>query len=335
MAIYAYGTPSEDSRDFVYQSLTDEQNPTSRFLWSYFSNCDLNRLKNVKWSDMTDDEKDCWTHARRLLEFSPGDWILHINVPSYGKVTAAKIISEYEYQDILPEPHADGRHCFRVEKVFTFDRNDVRVHRKLSSRLKLQGGLWQIYCEDEFYKSLKLLKSKDASEVSQNIFLVSEARDVLNSLTKTIQSNNPGKELEHFLASIFSKMPNVIKVIPNGSGRGTDYGADLIVVYKAGLIPDLESEQRLVVQVKSYEGDHWETNAVNQLKTAIDKFNASAGMLMTTGNRTEVLEKAFDTLAKEMEAANKPVRLLAGNEVAKFVLQYGMDVLLGDNDKVE
>ena len=332
MAKYAYGTPREDSREFVYKSLTDEQNPVSRFLWSYFPNCDLNRLKTLKWEEMTADEINCWKHAHRLLDFKPGDWVLHINVPEYGKVTAARITSEYEYQDILPESHTDGRHYFRVKDIFTFDRNDKRVHRKLSSRLKLQGCLWQVYCEDEFNKSLNLLQGKSDKELSENHFLVTEANEMMERLTKTIQSNKPGKDMEHFLAEVFKKIPNVIDVKENCSGWKTDYGADLIVIYKTGLLPDLESVHKLVVQVKSYEGDHWETNAVAQLKTAITQFNASSGMLMTTGNRTEALERAFDSLAKEMEDNNIPVRLLAGSEVAQFVLQYGMDVLLGEKN---
>ena len=84
-AIYAYGTPNDPKDiDFIYESLTKHN--ISRFLWSYFDNCDLNRLKDVKWKDMSDDEKKCWKKARRLLDFKEGDWILHINVPEYGKV---------------------------------------------------------------------------------------------------------------------------------------------------------------------------------------------------------------------------------------------------------
>ena len=322
--VYAYNKPADELIPFIYDSLT--KNHISRYLYSYIPNCDLNRLKDVTWQKMTEDEQKCWSHAHRLLDFKKGDWILHINVPEYGKVTAGRIVGEYTYQENLPSPWADGRYTFAVEDVFTFDRNDPRVHPYLSSRLKLQRSLWQIYCVDEFERSLKLLREKTVQEVSEKYHLQQDTSIILEELRNKIQANNPGKRLEHFMAEIFRNIPGVTDVKENGSGWGTDYGADLIVSYKAGVISEIETEQILVVQIKSYEGEHWNTEAVNQLKTAIGKFGASMGLIITTGNRTEALEKAFDNLSKEIKGT--PIYLMAGSEVAKFVIKYGIDVLL-------
>jgi hypothetical protein len=174
---------------------------------------------------------------------------------------------------------------------------------------------------------LELLKEDTTQEVSEKFHLEQETSDILEEFTKRVQANNPGKRLEHFMAEIFRNIPSVTDVKENGSGWGTDYGADLIVSYRAGVISELESEQTLVVQIKSYEGEHWNTEAVDQLKTAIGQFGASMGLIITTGKRTEALEKAFDKLANEIK--DTPVYLLAGSEVAKFIMKYGMDVLLG------
>ena len=322
--VYAYNKPADELIPFIYDSLTKDH--ISRYLYSYIPNCDLNRLKDVKWKDMNEDEQNCWSHAHRLLDFQKGDWILHINVPEYGKVTAGRIVGEYTYQENLPSPWNDGRYTFAVEDVFTFDRNDPRVHPYLSSRLKLQRSLWQIYCIDEFERSLKLLREKTAQEISDKYHLIQDTSKILEDFRKSIQANNPGKRLEHFIAEIFRNIPGVTDVKENGSGWGTDYGADLIVSYRAGIVPELETEQTLVVQIKSYEGEHWNTEAVNQLKTAIGKFHASMGLIITTGNRTEALEKAFDNLSKEIKET--PIYLMAGSETAKFVMKYGMDILL-------
>lgn len=322
--VYAYNKPADELIPFIYDSLTKDH--ISRYLYSYIPNCDLNRLKDVPWQKMTEDEKKCWSHAHRLLDFQKGDWILHINVPEYGKVTAGRIVGEYTYQENLPSPWSDGRYMFAVEDVFTFDRNDPRVHPYLSSRLKLQRSLWQIYCVDEFERSLKLLRKETTNEISENHHLVQETGEILEKFAQRIQANNPGKRLEHLMAEIFREIPGVTDVKENGSGWGTDFGADLIVSYRAGIIPELETEQTLVVQIKSYEGEHWNTEAVNQLKTAIDKFHASMGLIITTGKRTEALEKAFADLSKEKDT---PIYLMAGSEVAKFIMRYGMDVLLG------
>ena len=86
---------------------------------------------------MTADEKSSWKYGRRLLSFKPGDWVLHKNVPEYGKVTAARLSSEYFYQNPLPAPGTDGRQCFKVDKVFTFNRNDKRVHPDFYRKLKV------------------------------------------------------------------------------------------------------------------------------------------------------------------------------------------------------
>lgn len=322
--VYAYNKPDDEVIPFIYDSLTKDH--ISRYLYSNIPNCDLNRLKDVTWQKMTEAEKKCWSHAHRLLDFKKGDWILHINVPEYGKVTAGRIVGEYTYQENPPSPWEDGRYTFAVEDVFTFDRNDPRVHPYLSSRLKLQHSLWQIYCVDEFARSLKLLREDKTQEVPDRIHLIQETSELIEKFTRCIQSNNPGKRLEHFMADVFRRIQGVTDVKENGSGWGTDYGADLIVTYKAGVISELETEQTLVVQIKSYEGEHWNTKAVDQLKTAIGKFDASMGLIITTGQRTEALEKAFDNLSKQIEGT--PIYLMAGSEVAKFVMKYGMDVLL-------
>ncbi len=322
--VYAFNKPGDEIIPFVYDSLTKDH--ISRYMYSWIPDCDLNRLKDVSWQEMSKHERDCWSHAHRLLDFKKGDWILHINVPEYGKVTAGRIVGEYTYQENLPSPWTDGRYTFAVEDVFTFDRNDPRVHPYLSSRLKLQHSLWQIYCVDEFERSLKLLREETTQEVSEKFHLEQETGELLQGFTKRLQANNPGKRLEHLMAEIFRNIPGVTDVKENGSGWGTDYGADLIVTYKAGVVSELESEQNLVVQIKSYEGDHWNTEAIGQLKTAIGKFEASMGLIITTGNRTEALEKAFAELSKELEGT--PIYLMAGSEVAKFVMKYGIDVLL-------
>lgn len=84
--------------------------------------------------------------------------------------------------------------------------------------------------------------------------------------------------------------------------------------------------EKMVIQIKSYEGEHWETRAVDQIKEAINQFEADAGMLITTGEKTEHLQKAIDDLSAKIE---KPVALLAGEDLARFVLlYYGEELLL-------
>ena len=217
--------------------------------------------------------------------------------------------------------------------------------------------MYQVYSEKEFYQSLlelgyefdeqdykvaekfgltfgekKSSLEHDAVEMSiplKDIFLNRETNKILGDLTKSIYHNKPGKNLEKFLAEVFRKIPGVIEVKETGFGWGTDYGADLIVKYNLERIKGVELiEQIWVVQIKSYTGEHWQTDAVNQLETAVKKFNADVGILITTGERTKNLESAVNKLADEMNKKNVAVYLIAGADVAKFVLRYGLDLLI-------
>lgn len=362
MAIYAYGSPGDDIKPFIYDSLVNQN--ISRFLWSWYHDCDLNRLKKVPTDRMSPDERESWRRGRRLLDFRPGDWVIHKHIPTYGKMTAARLSSEYFYQNPLPAPWKDGRQCFKVDKVFTFDKKDERVHPLFRAKLNVMGALHRIYDEKEFYESLYEfgcefddVDYKAAKAVGANIshsvtntpspqsivepiaavtalptkrvFLEREFKQILGDITTKIQHNHPDKDLEKFLAEVFRRIPGVTGVKENGSGWGPDYGADLIVKYNLERIKGVElEEQTWVVQVKSYTGEHWDTNAVVQIKTAIEVFDANVGIIITTGERTQALETACDKLSEEMSKKNVSVHLIAGVEVAQFVLRYGLDLLI-------
>ena len=335
MAIYAYGDPDPENRfgkrKFIYDSLVNDK--ISRFLWSWYHDCDLNRLAKLSQYEMTADEQISWKKGHRLLEFRPGDWVIHKNVPEWGQCTAARLSSEYFYQNPLPAGHGDGRQCFHVDRVIDFARGDGRLHPIIYSRLKVMGAVYRIYFEKEFYETLIALgyelddidKKKiagleiDAAKVKDGNHFQRELNAVFDDLTAVIQRHHPGKDLEGFLAKVFRRIPDVVEVKENGSGWKSDYGADLIVKTK---------KDTIVVQVKSFVGEVWDTTCVTQLKTAIENFDATQGIIITTGQRTPLLDEATKKLADTMSKRNVKVRLIAGGEVAKFVLKYGLDLLI-------
>lgn len=116
-------------------------------------------------------------------------------------------------------------------------------------------------------------------------------------------------------------MPNVIEVKRQG-GAG-DHGADIIVTFTEGLpIAGLEKQSVLVVQVKSYEGNHWDPQAVHDIRRAFDRYpEASMGLIISTADAiTEVVENELEKLRKECD---KPVGTMIGADVASFLLKYG------------
>jgi hypothetical protein len=326
MTIWAFNQPSEEYVKFISDSV---KAGVSRFGWSWFDGADLNILKNKKWGEMSNDEQNVWSKSGFLLDIAECDWIVHINVPEWGKCTIAKVIKPYYFDKNATDK--DFRHCIGVDQasVIEFDRNDPNIHPLVSRKLKLRGRFWRIYCEKEFFQSLENLKNNAIDLGGQGkgtFFLKAELSEPLKQITKLIHKNHDGKNLETFIAAVFREVPYVENVIENGFGWGTDYGADLIIEYRSGLpINGLEKIEKIVVQIKSYEGEHWETHAVDQIEEAINKFEADAGMLITTAEKTMHLQEAMDRLASKIE---KPIALLAGEDIARFVLKYYGDELL-------
>jgi hypothetical protein len=158
LVVYVYGDPGGELAKFAYDSLVNEG--ISRFFWSYEPHFDLSVLVKKEWKDLDSEEFEARAKAEFLLSIKPGDFVAHVNVPIWGEVTIGRVVSRYFFQNDLPEGRTDGRHCLKVENVFTFNRDDKRVYPEISKRLKLRGSHWKIRSkyEKEFFASLGKLK---------------------------------------------------------------------------------------------------------------------------------------------------------------------------------
>ncbi|GMO42949.1 MAG: restriction endonuclease [Termitinemataceae bacterium] len=278
---------------------------------------------------MNSDERVCINKTRFLLNIKPEDWIVHINVPTWGKCTAAKVKGAYTFEK-NDNQFGDFRHTIPVdtETLITFDRNNQNVLPEISNKLKLRGRYWRIYATNEFLTSIENLKNNSISipdNASHGLFYLKEGlKKYLPQITEIIQKNHPKKNLEEFIAFIFSKLPNT-EVKINGSGYGTDNGADIIVNYTTGLpICNLQKEETLVIQVKSFIGTHTDSTAVTQIKEAINHYNADVGLILSTAKPSDELLDKIEEAKAEIE---KPIVLIAGDDVANFVLKYGSEYL--------
>jgi hypothetical protein len=276
MNIWAFNKPSKV--DFVYKSILDGK---SRFGWSYVDEADLNSSQNKPWDEKTEAEKTCWHKTNFLLGIEKGDWIVHVNVPEYGKCTAVKVVEKYHFTEsgVHCDWGVDFRHALSIDtdSILTFDRNSPNVLPIISAKLKLRGRYWRILLKDEFKKTLTNIRENKLSQTGLKKNLYYFGQDLLsplNEITELVHKNFNRKDLEYLIAEVFKNIPNVLNVKVNGSGYKSDRGADIIVTYQSGLpIPELNFENTLIVQVKSYEGPHWETKAVDQIKDGIQTFN--------------------------------------------------------------
>jgi hypothetical protein len=279
------------------------------------------------WDQTKSLKEEYYGPNRLLLEIRKGDWIVHINMPEYGKCVAVQAADQYQFdtgiecswgQDfnnlILNDPST----------IVEFDRRDINV--KPSVNLSLRRRIERVHQIVDFLESLDYLKQKkfssDSVESRSSIHLKIRLSKLLPEITAAIHEMNKSKEFERFLDKIFSSLPNT-KSTPNGFGWKTDNGADLLVEFWNPIL-GIDLTTKLVVQAKSYKGDHFDLNAVDQIVEGVTKFEADGGLLITTGNKTQELE---DYIQKKSEELKKPIYLIAGIEVAEFVLKYAPEML--------
>ena len=325
--IYALRGNADDPRnsEMLYSSLKDGE---GRFGWSYIEGADLYRLREKireeGWDSLSGDEKKCWQPF--LLDLKPCDYVIYINVPEWGKCTLARVIGPYyfRYED------RDFNHRFPVdpESVRVFDRNSVIVHPSLSQSLKLMGRWWRIYDKERFEDLLKKLEDGEEdrthTEKTRFALLEEEIKPCLESFLECIagkiHGTHPNRHFEELLFRCFKNVRGV-KDVQRKGGPG-DRGADLVVVFKSEMPI---RQQTCVVQAKAYVGEHWDTQAVEDIERAFKYYREQGnepdmGLIVSTASTsTRALDEAREKLE---EKTGKIVDLLIGKDLAEFVLRF-------------
>ena len=330
MTIWAFNDPTDnsmenDERDQIRKLVAESvRSGKSRFGWSQEDEDNLS-LRN-EWSP----EREKYGRPQLfLLDINKNDWIVHINVPEWGRCTAAQVLCSYDFDDGLKGNWGrDYKHFIGVKKdtVIEFDRNDSIVRPELSTRLKLPGRRWTIYGEEAFQKLLESLRKgtepTPRTPETNLQYLAEDIRPLLSEIAQKIQSTHPNFDLEALVEKIFKGVPGVSNV-ERKRGRA-DQGADLLVELEFGSTPGLV--QTIVVQVKSYVGEHDETSAVEGIRKALEYYeNASMGLIVSTATScSENLMRALDRLREE---SGKPIALLYGANLAAFFLRFGGHLL--------
>lgn len=309
----------------VHESLRQGE---ARFGWGYVESADLRKLAHKMeasgWTSLSAEERDCYHHF--LLGIIPGDFVVYINVPTWGQCTLAQVTAPYFWR----WDASDFNHRLGVDpaSVQVFGRNDSVVHPALAARLKLQGRWWRINTDDEFDQLLAGLKRGaplTPSTPAHNLdHLTREIDPLLLKITQAIQHTHPNYSLEHFIAEVLKAVPGVTDVRLQG-GAG-DHGADILMVVEEGHALTTPRPTTCVVQVKSYQGHHGSTGAAEDIRRAFEAYpEAGAGLIFSTGDSSgPELEAALEKLRQDF---NKPITLIIGAEMAMFILRYGAQLL--------
>ena len=320
MTIFALkAPPCPEQVEEINRSL---QGGEGRFGWSYVESADLrqlaDRIERNGWDSLNNDEKDCYRGQEFLLSICPNDYVVYVNMPSDGRCTVARVTGCYEWR--YEDNDFNHRFAIDVGSLHGFDRNGAHVHPHLSVRLKLPGRWWKVRAEPEFRDLLNVLEGgaeehRPRTPEDSLFYLQKEAKEHLDQIADRIHHTYPRKDLEELIAATLKRVPGVKQVV-HMQGRA-DRGADLEVEIET--IPLLV--QKLVVQVKSYEGEISVTRAVEDIANKID--DADMGLIVSTATSVSAdFRAAMDNLK---DKTGKPVELLYGSELAHFVLKY-MDV---------
>jgi hypothetical protein len=315
--IYAFNAIPKEWRDTVLDSL---KSGVGRFGWSYDKALDLTTDENPEFENK-------WKNWF-LRELKPGDYVVYINMPDYGKCTLAKVSGGYFFKNPMDD---DFNHCFNVEfdSIRTFDRNDkALVPNLLSSRLKLQNRYWRIYCHEEFQYLLYRLdsasapKGENADAVSLGIdYFLKSIDGELDDIAEKLHKHHPNFDLEKLMCKVFDNTGKYAG-IKRMHGQG-DKGADIVLTYESEDFPGISEQKRCLVQVKSYSGEMCDNKAVYDLRRAFAEpiyKDADCGLIVSTAN---TLSDDFeDSLNKLRDDVGKPVVALYGRELSKYVLRY-------------
>ena len=137
------------------------------------------------------------------------------------------------------------------------------------------------------------------------------------------------KSLIQLIAKVFSEIDKVQEVIPNKYGIK---GAQLFVRFKEGLpISHLQTKGILVAQVISYASRKQPINNILLIKEAIERSKASMGMIISTVHYSyQDLTFIKTEIQKLKQKLQKPIVLITGNNVARFVLKFGSDIFINN-----
>lgn len=310
--IYAINTISSEYIQDVEKSLFLGE---GRFGWSSNIEDNLNTTNSLNNS-----KKNYF-----LLDLKENDYVVYINMPTYGECTLARVTGEYYFTN-PSESSKDFNHRFSVDSksIRKFSRNSSIVTPLLSSRLKLQGRYWRIYCEEDFYNLLEYLNSNRSHPENINTNQVLQLFDnkienEFQAIARKLHEVSPNFFLEKVMTLIFRNTKRYVD-IQTKHGLG-DKGADIILTYEDEVFPSLVFQKKCLVQVKSYKGtmNASKNDALENLKNAFNEYNdADYGIIISTADPSE----EFITKVNDFNHnSDKQVGLLCGPDLARFIIR--------------
>lgn len=138
---------------------------------------------------------------------------------------------------------------------------------------------------------------------------------------------------EDFLVPLLNKIYSAkykdVEIKVNGKCWWTDNEADIIIKYTENfddLDLDITSdkEHTAVIQAKSYKWYINSNNAIEQSKTAMEKYNAEYAIIITTAKTCDAFDEKIESYNNDENRKLGRISLINGEKLAKLYIKHIM-----------
>jgi hypothetical protein len=337
MAVYAILNTKNPANDwFIYNSLSEG---VARFGWSYEDVFDLRKMEQMSEEQMKQYESkgfamwEVWGKSGWLISVKLGDYFVYINQPEYGQCTVVKITGTYRYAS--NNEVGDFRHSFDCSLIGIFNRNNRIASGMPYHALRPRMRYQRIYDEKPFFELLHHLESGQefVTGVTENLIGVqidTFIRETTPWLLGRIKHYFAQKRLEDFMMEIlrYRTRTGEIKDPYVFRGWGTDTGCDIRFGYYN---PMISTTERVIMQVKAYEGRADVTPAIQNLTDYLKHSRETAGQAMIVTTADEIDDARYRAAKAEFEKTFRiPIHVLYGKSLLAWIFRYGSEMLLGE-----
>jgi 5-methylcytosine-specific restriction endonuclease McrBC GTP-binding regulatory subunit McrB len=173
MVIYFFNAPEhtkehyKEQIKFISESLLKKG--VSRYGWSYINDGDLIKLHEKGMTNLSEEEKECYDRGKFLLEIKKEDWIVHVNVPEWGKCIIGKVKETYKWDEkpneISYSKNGDFHHTIELytNSIKIFVRDDPNIIKIIKSKDKLinpraywTNSSWTVYETEKFIEYINM-----------------------------------------------------------------------------------------------------------------------------------------------------------------------------------
>lgn len=329
MTQYAVIRTDKDSRDFIWAELEQGR---LRQGWGWLPEQDLRRLhaKRTAGEPLDDDERAAWRNKRMLADvwngLKVGDVVIAPNLPEQGRWVIARVSGPYQFE-IAGDQHDFG-HILPVEPVRSnngniavVNPNDAVVDARLRGTMRTMSRMWGIDHLGEAVGEI-IAAIEDGGDVStgqtaeqrRETFLAAMRAEMTDVAWSRLAKAYRGAEFEHLIIPLLESVYGDGTVEHHG-GAG-EKGADLIVT----TVGPLGIRFKTAIQVKMYDGTHYDSHPLDQLRWAREEHCVQAGVVLTTA--TEVSPEFQEGLIKLGEELKIDIQAWTRNDFVRLLLAY-------------